>query len=180
MSFALFALSLHSAAASASPASSQPAPSHVEGSPAPSSRPAPSRVGGSGVEGSQAEGDVALIRNSGSTNTLPYTISVKPDGSAVVTVGSGTPEDRRLSLDQTDALFRGLRAAMPLSALVHGHCMRSASFGTTTTVTFGGDSTPDLGCAPDPAARELAATVVAIVSELGLSVMRFHAPPAPQ
>jgi hypothetical protein len=122
---------------------------------------------------------VALIRNSGSTNTLPYTISVKPDGSAVVTVGANAPEDRRLPLDQTQALFAELRAAMPLDVLTHGHCMRSASFGTTTTVTFGGVTTPDLSCAPDPAARDLAGSVVKIVGELRLSVMRIHAPPAP-
>jgi len=158
MTFAVFALwSLQSTATPSPAPSSQPAPSHVEGS--------------------QVEG--ALIRNSGSTNTLPYTISVKPDGSAVVTLGSSAPEDRRLPLDQTEALFAELRAAMPLDALTHGHCMRSASFGTTTTVTFGGAATPDLGCAPDPAAHDLAGTVAKIVSELRLSLMRIHAPPAP-
>lgn len=68
---------------------------------------------------------------------------------------------------------------MPLDALAHGHCMRSASFGTTTTVTFGGAASPDLSCAPDPAARDLAGTVAAIVNGLRLSVMRVYRPAAP-
>jgi hypothetical protein len=150
----------------------QPAPSHVEGS-----QGQGSQVKGPGATGSPPAAEAALIRNSGSTNTQPYTIAVKPDGSAVVVVGSGAPEERRLPPAQTAALFEQLRAAAPLDALAHGHCMRSASFGTTTTVTFGGVTTPDLSCAPGPGTRALADTVAALVAGLRLSVMRVYRPP---
>jgi hypothetical protein len=119
-----------------------------------------------------------VIRNSGSTNTQPYTIAITADGNAVVTVGSGTPEVHRLPAGQAAVLFDELRAAAPLDALAHGHCMRSASFGTTTTVTFGGATTPDLSCAPGPGAQDLAKTVSEISRELRIPVRRIY-PPAP-
>jgi hypothetical protein len=166
VAFALFALWSLQAASAPSPAPPS-RPAQVQPSP---SRPAPS-----------PDGEGALIRNSGSTNTQPYTISVSPDGSAVLTVGSGAPEARRLPPGQAEALFHALRAATPLDALAGGHCMRSVSFGTSTTVTFGGAITPDLSCAPAPAARDLAGAVDAIVAGLQIPVMRvYRSLPPPQ
>jgi hypothetical protein len=112
-----------------------------------------------------------VIRNSGSTNTQSYTIAVRPDGSADVTVGAVT-QHRQIEHSQTAWLFAKLEAAAPLAALPAPHCMRSASFGTTTTISYRGERTPDLSCGEDPVVKELARTARAIVDRLGISVMR--------
>jgi hypothetical protein len=151
VAFALLALWSLQAAVPSPSASNEPAPTQVEGP--------------------------ALIRNSGSSNTQPYTIAVRPDGSAVVTVGSAAPEDRRLPAGQAADLFAELRAAGPLATLAHAHCMYSASFGTRTTVTFGGATTPDLSCGAGPGTQALAGTVMAIVDGLHLAVMRGNRAP---
>jgi hypothetical protein len=120
----------------------------------------------------------ALIRNSGSSNTLPYAISLRPDGSALVTVGvAASAEQRTVPQAETAELFAELHDAMPLDALPRQHCMKSASFGTTTTIRFGGAASPDLDCAGDPATRGLAATVARIVKSLGISVLRREGRP---
>jgi hypothetical protein len=113
----------------------------------------------------------AVIRNSGSTNTRAYTIVVYPDGAADVTVGDATGH-RRVAHPQTAWLFAKLEAAMPLTALPAARCMRSISFGTSTTIAFRGERTPDLNCAADPASQELARTTRVIVEQLGISVLR--------
>jgi hypothetical protein len=153
----LFALPAPPAIAATAPAAS------------PSPAPSPTNPAGSVADGG------ALISNSGSTNTLPYTIALRPDGSAVVTVGAAT---RRQSVPRADAaeLFAELRDAMPLGGLTHAHCMRSASFGTSTTVTFGGEATPDLNCPGDPASRGLAAGVARVVDDLALDLWRVRHP----
>jgi hypothetical protein len=115
----------------------------------------------------------AVIRNSGSTNTLPYTIVVHPDGSADVTTDE-TAVRRTLPKEMVSGLFEKLAAANPLDALPAPHCMRSASFGTSTTIAFGGRRTPDLNCAGSPAVRDLADATSAIVHKLDLELKRLH------
>ena len=39
-----------------------------------------------------------------------------------------------------------LDAAKPFGSLPVVHCMKSASFGSTMTIEFGGEQTPDLKC----------------------------------
>jgi hypothetical protein len=113
-----------------------------------------------------APGD-ALIRNSGSTNTAGYAIVVHPDGTADVTLG-GSVTHKTIDAPQAKWLFEKLKAAMPLSGMVGGHCMKSASFGTVTTIAYDGESTPDLSCPGSADVRELARTVNIIVGQLGI------------
>ncbi len=43
-------------------------------------------------------------------------------------------------------LYSDLNAAQPLSSLPEPRCMKSVSFGTTLTLQFNGQKTPDLSC----------------------------------
>ncbi len=117
--------------------------------------------------------DAAVIRNSGSTNTAGYVIVLTLDGHA--TVGQeGQYTTATLARPQTRWLFAKLREAGPLGALPAGHCMRSVSFGSSTTISYQGATTPDLGCAVSPLERELARTVGVIVAQLHISTFPAH------
>ena len=89
--------------------------------------------------------DTAMILNGGSTNTMPYSVSVHRDGRATITSG----RDRR-TVRIRGALSRRLFSA--LQALRHARtteavpCMKSASFGATLKVRWMGWSSVDLEC----------------------------------
>jgi len=96
----------------------------------------------------------AVIVNSGSTNTEGFRIVVEQSGKAVYTQ---TPrksdtqvKSRSLDLPQAlvKRLYSDLDAGKPLAELPGGHCMKSASFGSSLTIEFAGEKTPDLSC-PD-------------------------------
>jgi len=94
----------------------------------------------------------AVIVNSGSTNTEGFRIVVEQSGKAVYTQ---TPrksdtqvKSRSLDLPQAlvKRLYSDLDAGKPLAELPGGHCMKSASFGSSLTIEFAGEKTPDLSC----------------------------------
>jgi hypothetical protein len=64
--------------------------------------------------------------------------------------------------DMVDKLYADLDQAGALDELPVGHCMKSASFGTTTTLQFDGRRSPDLQCAQTADERALGADVRAI------------------
>ena len=113
----------------------------------------------------------AIIRNSGSTNTAGYTIVVHPDATVEMTV-DGETTHATAGRAQVSWLFRKLRAAAPLDAMSGGRCMKSASFGSSTTITYDGKTSPDLGCGGDPMSRELGRTANVISSQLGMGGLR--------
>lgn len=122
-----------------------------------------------GPGASNDPGDVT-IRNSGSTNVPGYVVVVEPDGSASVTV-AGTNVRRMVRAPQLRWLFLKLRAAGPLDALPPDRCMKSASFGSTTTIAYRGLVSPDLSCGDVPIERELARTAGVIVDQLGVGTI---------
>jgi hypothetical protein len=94
-----------------------------------------------------AAADVAVIVNSGSTNTSGFRIVVERSGKAEsTTTPQGKQMRRKLPEALTKQLYSDLRAATPLSSLPAPRCMKSASFGTKLTIEFGGQETPDLSC----------------------------------
>ena len=116
--------------------------------------------------------DAAVIRTSGSTNTAPYEIVVVPSGDATI-VQSRSETHVRLASPQTRWLFYRLARAAPLDTFPAGHCMKSASFGTSTTLDWNGHHSPDLSCpGGDPALRELARIADVIVKQLGVRTQR--------
>jgi hypothetical protein len=114
-------------------------------------------AGLSHLEGAPPEdGDAATIVNSGSTNRPGFRIVVNRSGVAELTstprrfsVRQTQPEPVRLMLPRAlvETFYSHLEAAIPLGLLPAVHCAKSASFGTTLSVAFGKEQTPDLSCA---------------------------------
>jgi hypothetical protein len=98
----------------------------------------------------------AEIVDSGSTNTAGFRILVDRAGRAeykAVPRKNGPQTDansgnkrRQLSRELADRFYADLEAAKPFSSLPDQHCMKSASFGTTRSIEFAGEKTPDLSC----------------------------------
>ncbi|MGA2716547.1 MAG: hypothetical protein ABSG41_25920 [Bryobacteraceae bacterium] len=101
------------------------------------------------------DSDAATIINSGSTNRPGFRIVVDRSGVAEL-----TPTRRRFGARQAqptlirrmlpnslvEAFYSDLKTAKPLDSLPAVHCAKSASFGSTFTVAFGKEQTPDLSC----------------------------------
>ncbi len=106
------------------------------------------------LPGSPSDGAATII-DSGSTNRSGFRIVVDQTGAAEMTMiprGVGArqaqpqPVQRQLPQALVDSFYSSLRAASPLASLPAEHCMKSASFGSRMTVSFGGEETPDLTC----------------------------------
>jgi hypothetical protein len=97
-------------------------------------------------------GDSAVITNSGSTNAYGYTIKVTPDGNATVAMqarGAAPSAAKPFTVESaTITKFFADLAAARKANLTSVPCMKSASFGTTTHVTWQGWQSPDLDCPP--------------------------------
>ena len=120
--------------------------------------------------------DAATITNSGSTNTAGYTITVRANGTAVYGVRpsrmvSAVMRTGRVSQSLARHFFADLKAAKNMAPMVNTHCMKSASFGYSETVSYHGWMSPDLTCPPlgGPIAP-LRADVGAIVTALSINV----------
>ena len=109
----------------------------------------------------------AVIKDSGSTNTFGYTILLQSGGSATYSTGNGLGSGK---VDEALAqkLFNDLAAAGALSGLAAGQCAKSASFGTTTTISFDGQTSPDLQCAGDAKGLALYDDVKGVASALNV------------
>jgi hypothetical protein len=118
-----------------------------------------------------AQRDSAIIRNSGSTNTSGYTITVWSDATGSVEVAGKIDSSFVLPGDLNARFFTELHAASASTdAAPEHHCMKSASFGTRTTVQWHGWNSPDLQCPPlSPSLGALASDVNAIESAAGIS-----------
>ena len=119
----------------------------------------------------------AVIENSGSTNTTGYKITVSSGGSAQV-------DGRTLVVPPAACkkLFADLAAALPLTGLPARRGMRSASFGTSTTITYKGQRSPDLTFGGDPRVAALKADIDAVTQALHVSSRPRRpavSPPAP-
>ena len=96
--------------------------------------------------------DGATIVDSGSTNAAGYKIEVWVDGSATIVIQHRGVEEGALktfAVPQSVAtkFFADLKAARDGKAAGQP-CMKSASFGTTTRITWHGWTSPDLDCPP--------------------------------
>jgi hypothetical protein len=119
---------------------------------------------------------LAAIVDSGSTNTNRFRILVDRSGKTqFVTVPHGRPiqpaEPPETAMGTIPAalasrLYADLDAAWPISSLPAPHCAKSASFGTTLTIEFDSQQTPDLNCGDgkNPKLRALIEDAKQIVS----------------
>jgi hypothetical protein len=113
-------------------------------------------VGVARLPGSPSEDSAAAtIIDSGSTNRSGFRIVIEQTGAAELTVvprGFGArqarpdPVHRTIPKTLVDSFYSSLKSAGPLASLPAEHCMKSASFGSKMTVSFGGEETPDLNC----------------------------------
>lgn len=128
-----------------------------------------------------AERDSATIRNSGSTNTAGFTIALWPNGTGNVSMQNGNPRDVTIAHDLITRFFADLQAAQTADA-PRSHCMKSVSFGTTTSVAWHGWQSPDLQCPPfSPHVAALAKDVQDIEAAVGAapgSLRRIGLPPS--
>jgi hypothetical protein len=95
--------------------------------------------------------DRATIVNSGSTNTMGYTIEVRSDGTGSVTIQRGSAKTFHLA-NGVDVKFFADLAAARATLTPAGGCIKSASFGTSTRIAWQGWTSPDLEC-PAPNAK---------------------------
>ncbi|HEX4013853.1 MAG TPA: hypothetical protein VHX17_08200 [Candidatus Cybelea sp.] len=120
-------------------------------------------------------GDSAVINNSGSTNTLGYRIEVRTDGSATVAMVHGpgaSPSPQKafsVSAATVKQFFSDLAAAREAKSVTEP-CMKSASFGSSTYVTWQGWRSADLTCPPsDAQGKALVGDVEQIRTAAGVS-----------
>jgi len=110
----------------------------------------------------------AVIVNSGSTNLAGYRIEVAPDGHTQITQGMAT-RSIDLPAPLVTRFYADLAAAGPLDALPVQPCMKSASFGSRTTLAYKMKTSADLQCGQTSAAgHALAADVAAITAAAGV------------
>jgi hypothetical protein len=127
--------------------------------------------------------ELAAIQNSGSTNTLPYTITLYQDGSGTVTLQKEAHIDiaRHYMAGTFDAqqLTRQLQEVGDVSSIPYQPCLKSTSFGTRTTITYHGKTSPDLSCPGSnltPAQKTLIDTVMQWKTQAiqGINLARYQ------
>jgi hypothetical protein len=96
-----------------------------------------------------AEGGLVTIIQTGSTNTLPYKVLIRDDGSATAEIG-GTSSPRLQQFPpgtiETKALLGLLARIADVTRIPTGNCPKSVSFGTHTEILYAGKASGDLQC----------------------------------
>ncbi len=97
---------------------------------------------------------LVVITNSGSTNTPAATLTINHDGSGSITYHRFGDSRFNTYSDRTfpPGTFQVTRLATMLvqmgdvSTIPDRHCLKSVSFGSTTTITFQGKTSGDVSC----------------------------------
>ncbi len=115
--------------------------------------------------------NVAVIVNSGSTNTAGYQLTVDEDGTVALVQGDVTLK-KRVSMQLVMRFFADLRAAGPVDKIPAAMCMKSASFGTATRVLYRGKTSPDVSCpSPSEQGRMLEVDAQSLADAAGVSIL---------
>ncbi|MEH2411682.1 hypothetical protein [Nostoc sp.] len=123
--------------------------------------------------------NIAIILNSGSTNTIGYRIYVSPNGEVNYVDGKGSNQGK-LSEKLTKKFLGDLKVAEPLSNLPKQSCVKSVSFGTTTTIRLADQQSPDISCPGNAKAQRLDNDVIAIAKALNVvNVPKSQGKPLP-
>lgn len=103
----------------------------------------------------QANELLAVITNSGSTNTPGSTLTIMKDGSGSLTYQKGAQEDRfgrfvnktfSQGTFESSQLENLLTQIKDVGTIPNRDCLKSVSFGSTTTITYQGKTSGDLSC----------------------------------
>lgn len=130
--------------------------------------------------GASSSPDGAVIVDSGSTNTLGYKIQIWSNAKATVVTQNRLGTTQAAVKPFTVPSSVATRFFADLQAARKGHakgvpCMKSASFGTTTRVTWHGWMSPDLDCPPgDALTAALVHDVGVIRKASGIDSMPLH------
>jgi hypothetical protein len=98
---------------------------------------------------------LAVITNSGSTNMPGSTLTINNDGSGSLTYRRGAQEQRfQRYVDKiftagtfdSSQLASVLAQIQDVSTIPNHNCVKSVSFGSTTTITYQGKTSGDLSC----------------------------------
>ncbi len=127
----------------------------LAGTPAPSAAPAAT------PEPLLSPADTAVIMRSASTNRPGFKIAVPRTGQATIATNEAQAA-LTLRPALAEQLYADLARTSDLESLPVEACMKSASFGTTTTIAYAGKTSPDLQCASDAIGRALNADADAI------------------
>lgn len=113
------------------------------------------------------------IVNSGSTNTLGFTIAIAGDGSATLTMQHET-KTFQVAPPTLKKFVADINAARRNTSPAAG-CMKSASFGSATRIAWQGWTSPDLECpASSPQISALIDDVHAIREAAGIANPTLH------
>ena len=114
--------------------------------------------------------DGAIITNGGSTNSPGFSIRLHSDGSANFSMGArmvtSIASTGHVPQEIAQRFFKDLKAARAANAAQSRACMKSASFGSTTLLSWHGWNSGDLECPGADAA--LQADVASIKTALGI------------
>ena len=102
---------------------------------------------------------LAVIKNSGSSNTPGWTLTIFTDGSGELTYENVSPKQRFFHPYENKTYAVGTFESHQLAALLtkiddvssipdHG-CLKSVSFGSKTTINYNGKTSGDLSCLSD-------------------------------
>lgn len=133
-----------------------------------------------------AEGGLPTIIQSGSTNTLPYKVVIRDDGSATAKIGdTGSARLQQFppGTIETKALLRLLARIVDVSKIPTGSCPKSVSFGTRTEISYAGKTSGDVQCIRENASgrdqvdlqagEELSEFVRMTLRQLNIKAVRF-------
>ncbi len=116
---------------------------------------------------------LAVITNSGSTNLPGLTLTINKDGSGSLHFDKGRNQLKR-DKDQTfpsgtfdtTKLSSILNQLQDMSKVPNHSCLKSVSFGTTTTITYNGKTSGDISC--------LSSQDGQVFSQLRLLIQNFY------
>jgi hypothetical protein len=131
--------------------------------------------------GGAAQLDGLRVENGGSTNTAPWALWLRSDGTGSVETD---PAGRAFTIDPAlaERVFANVAAARDAKGEA-GHCMKSASFGSRTVVQWHGWTSPDLSCPQgSPSLAALAADIAQVQSlaQIGPALRRPLQPYEPR
>lgn len=105
---------------------------------------------------SSNETDLIRIVNSGSTNTAAYTIELQRNGlvqwmitprfQPVLSSSTSSPNRSRIPTVRAKNIFQEIEQAFPFTQYEPVFCIKSISFGTTLSVVYNGQQSPDFNC----------------------------------
>lgn len=121
---------------------------------------------------------LATIQVSGSTNTLPYILTVYDNGSAVVDMQGKPQKEFPAGTADSQKLKALLEQVGDVSQLRAGRCARSASFGTTTQIRYNGKTSADISCTAKTTWPKAGYDLSAFVNDLKVKLNIRSAPAA--